>query len=86
MVYSNNKLHADNFSYCSKGNSAVSDWHCFKILMFGRRIYSCKKQNKVKKSQTAHAGMATSPTATATLTATQALGHTMNAFADEIAQ
>lgn len=36
-----------------------------RFLMFGRRIYSCKKQNKAKKSQTAHAGMATSPTATA---------------------
>lgn len=56
-----------------------------RFLMFSRRIYSCKKQNNAKKSQTAHAGMATSPTATAH-TVTRALGHTMNAFAGKIAQ
>lgn len=33
-----------------------------RFLMFSRRIYSCKKQNNAEKSQTAHAGMATSPT------------------------
>lgn len=36
-----------------------------RFLMFSGRIYSCKKQNNAKKSQTAHAGMAASPTATA---------------------
>lgn len=36
-----------------------------RFLMFSRRIYSCKKQNKAKNSQAAHAGMARSPTATA---------------------
>lgn len=40
------------------------------LKFFSRRIYSCKKQNNAKKSQTAHAGMATSPTAAA-----QRLGH-----------
>lgn len=75
MVYSNNKLHADNFSYCSKGNSAYLIGTSSRFLMFSRRIYSCKKQNNAKKSQTAHAGMATSPTATAH-TVARALGHT----------
>lgn len=47
-----------------------------RFLMFNRRrIYSCKKQNKAKNSQTAHAGMATSPTATAHQNHSQLISH-----------
>lgn len=57
-----------------------------RFLMFGRRIYSCKKQNKAKKLKLHMLGWQQAQLQQLTLTATRALGHTMNAFADEIAQ
>ena len=46
-----------------------------RFLTFSRRrICSCKNQNKAKNSQTAHAGMATSPSAPAYQTLSQLVG------------
>lgn len=47
-----------------------------RFLTFSRRrIYSCKTKTKQKNSQTAHAGMATSPAATAHQTHSQLIRH-----------
>lgn len=76
MVYSNNKLHADLFFTAAKAIQLYLIGSTSRFLTFSRRrIYSCKNQNKAKNSRNAHAGMATSPTATAYKTHSQLIRH-----------
>jgi len=87
MVYSNNKLHADLFFfYCSKGNSAVSDWHYFKIFDFQQeKNMQLQKPKQSKKLSNCTCWNGDKPKCTSLpdpLTTRRALGHAMNDFAD----